>query len=781
MLEDSLSDELNEEEARANALVEWERIQSSVAGLIARLSDDVKIRVRRRAVATERRWLDDLRQYHGLYDATTAAILKGADERSSIFVNITRPKTTAWAARLGDMLFPNDAKNWGIHPTPVPELTEKAKAAVRDAETSEAKAMQAADDHNQMVEAGAGPDAIAGALATAEGHAAEAMTHREFEREVSKLTSEADRRAAAMEREIDDQLVESRYAAICRDVIDDAVKLGIGVLKGPLTSSKPRRRWMQDDGGAYALVADADPRPMFRRVNPWHFYPDPDATDMHDGESTFERHLLSRSGLARMAKMLDWHAPTVAALMQEGPTVTDSTDFNWLTELRTIDDATESGFINRHVVWEYHGPMLRDEVEAMLQSLGRFEEASDFIEHSDDLNELMVICYFCQGRLLKIEEYFPLDSGESLYSAFPFEKSEANILGAVGVPHLMRHEQSMLNSAVRMMMDNAALSVGPQIVIDRTQIEPENGDWKLTPRKVWKAKGQDIAPRTQGPFATYNIPMNQAQLAGIIDLALRFIDDVVSMPTIAQGEQGAHVTQTANGMSMLFNSANVVFRRVVKNWDDDLTTPTIRRAFDWNMQFSTKDDIKGDMQVAAQGTSVLLVREVQSQQLMVIAEKWSTHPLIGPAIKVYEVLSMTLQALNISPNQILVDPDEFEKRLKAMAESAAGQESPDVIRAKAQLEVAKIDADSRREQSQFNLQIAEMNQKTEIMKLIQKDGVDLARIEALLKSKALDTDSKERLFAAEAAMERQAADEARARGEAPSGSGGYISAGGGVE
>ena len=151
----------------------------------------------------------------------------------------------------------------------------------------------------------------------------------------------------------------------------------------------------------------------------------------------------------------------------------------------------------------------------------------------------------------------------------------------------------MLNSAVRMMMDNAGLSVGPQVVIDKTQVEPEDGNWKLMPRKVWQWV-KNATGRKEAPFQTFNIPINQEQLAAIIQLALRFVDEAVSMPLIAQGEQGAHVTKTAGGMSMLFNSANVVFRRVVKNWDDDITEPTIRRAYDFNMQFSEKDAIKGD-------------------------------------------------------------------------------------------------------------------------------------------------------------------------------------------
>ncbi len=58
----------------------------------------------------------------GRYDATTEATLNEG-KKSRLYVNMTRPKTHAWEAKLSDMLFPTDGTpNWGIRPTPVPEL-----------------------------------------------------------------------------------------------------------------------------------------------------------------------------------------------------------------------------------------------------------------------------------------------------------------------------------------------------------------------------------------------------------------------------------------------------------------------------------------------------------------------------------------------------------------------------------------------------------------------------------------------------------------------------------
>ena len=113
----------------------------------------------------------------------------------------------------------------------------------------------------------------------------------------------------------------------------------------------------------------------------------------------------------------------------------------------------------------------------------------------------------------------------------------------------------------------------------------------------------------------HTIPAQQEVYQAVIELCLRFVDLETNISMLASGEQGA-TSKTAGGMSLLMNSVNVVFRRVVKNFDDGITTPAITRAYYYLMQFSNKEEIKGDYGVQARGSSVLLVREIQAQNLL---------------------------------------------------------------------------------------------------------------------------------------------------------------------
>jgi hypothetical protein len=232
----------------------------------------------------------------------------------------------------------------------------------------------------------------------------------------------------------------------------------------------------------------------------------------------------------------------------------------------------------------------------------------------------------------------------------------------------------------------------------------------------------------------------------------------------------------------------VVFRRVIKNFDDTITTPVVRRTFDFEMQFNPDDSIKGDMQIEARGTSVLLVREMQVEQLMAIIDRYATHPILGVAIKAYEAMRLVLQAMNINPGDVLLERDDYLEKLKAMSEGG-GEESPEAIRAQTQLEIAQIDAASRERDGQVQLQIAEIRRETEFAQLAQNREISLEQVNAMFQKGRLDaavklaaqkekSASDERKLAAETAVELQNAREARERGMEPTGSGGTISMGG---
>lgn len=689
---------------------EIEKLNEKLAAFVQKHELEAKRRVDRRK-STEERWFLDLRQYHGVHTKDTEARineLKG----SKAYINKTRAKTNAIAARLYDLLFPTDERNWTITPTPVPELTDQAEAALQlidEARQEEERIARAQEEAGASADPMAAQQAQENIKALQQGVVSPAQ---EAADELQEQLEAANRSAELMQAEIDDQLKASNYSAESRDQIDDATKLGTGVLKGPVLGGSPKRKWSQvaeakmEDGqnvsaAIYALKETKQTKPGVYRCDVWGFFPDPDVKKVDEGNGVYERHLMNARQMRVLARRPDILKDNMRVILEEKPRRAAP---SYLGHLNDITGENTVGILESYQVWEYTGPIDHKDLKLLDEA---YSEPGEYLSDDDYdvLDELHVRMWFCQGKVLAFGIH-PLDSGAPIYSVYNLEKDEAGPWG-FGIPYLMRHEQSIRNGAVRMMMDNAGLAGGPQIVVDQKAVRPQNKVWEFRPLKIWWKNTDDAAPNAK-PFEAVTVPMVQQELANIIAMADQDIDVVTSTPAIAQGEQGAGVTKTAQGMALLMNSANVVFRRWVKNWDDDVTVPLIQRFYDWNMQFSKKEHIKGDYGVVARGSSVLLVREMQAQNLLMIAQMFGDHPEYGPMLKKGGLLRHIFRAHMLPTDDVLLSEREY----KDWQEDQKNSPSPEEQAAQAQAEAAQKMAAAKEDEN--NIRREELAAKKEM-------------------------------------------------------------------
>jgi hypothetical protein len=651
----------------------------------SRLSRIAHKQVQKRA-QIETRWLNDYRQYHGEYDPETVSRLKLA-EGSELFVNITRNKTNAAEARLQDMLFPTDDRNWGIGPTPVPQLEQI--------------------EPGQM---GQGPDGEPVDL----GQVAD------------EVMREARKKAEMMQTEIDDQLKESRYQIKARDVIHDAAVVGTGVLKGPVIVGRTRKRWDTDQSGLAVLTVTESLEPAIERVDPWDFFPDMSARTIDEAEFVFERHLWSKRQLREFARLPGALTEQVRAVVRAGK---DSAGIakDYTNDIRAITGVDSVSTDTKYEVWEYHGPIRKDELLDALDEAGE-PLGPDECDELDD--EIEAVVFFSGNHVLKVV-LNPMDTGDRPYSVFNWEKDESCIFG-FGIPYLMRHAQRVINAAWRMMMDNAGASVSDIIVANRELITPADGNWSSQPGKkklyFLKEKSRDV----REAFASFTIPNHQAELAAIFQMARQLADEETNLPLIAQGEQSAHVTKTSSGMAMLMNSANIVLRRAVKNWDDDMTRPTITRFYDWNMQYSDKPDIKGDYTVDARGSGALLVREKQQENLMIYANISAGNPELAIRRDWAGLDREIAKSLEVPYHTITLSDADIEAKRKQMAENAQQGGEDQLKMAELQLKQAQLQMDQQKARAEAQRKQLELQQEAQYnaAKLAQERELKLAEIAA---------------------------------------------------
>jgi hypothetical protein len=717
----------------------------------------------------EERWLRAIRIYHGKYDAQFLAALKEAGQ-STAFLKIARSKTVALEARLFDLMFPTDDRNWDVQATPVPKLSDEVKQAETRAENAAMQANaaeQAGQDSSQIVAAGDDEAARADAA----------------KNEIAK----AEAATKSMREEMDDQLIECKWPAQTRDSIHDFCLLGPAIQKGPMVNEKTRGSWMplnrpgnegvQAQDHEYELKQTEDVRPMLRRVNPWNFFPDMSASCIDECEFFFERYLWTKTQLRRMVKTHGFDPDAVRELLRDNRDkerrATSRSNLNNLVTLRSLTDDSTGQITGRFVGWEYHGPLECEDVCTILTAMGREQEAIDYEKSYDPLTEQRVIVHFCEGVVLKIAPLWPLDSGEPLYSMANCEEAEGQLFG-YGIPTILEDAGDSLNSAWRMALDNGALSVGPQALIAKDEVAPADGNWTFRPKKIWwRIKGA-LAHAPQS-IQFFDVPNNMEEIALIINLAIQFIDLESGIPQPQAGEE-AKSTPTVGGMAILQSNTNIIFRRIVKNLDDGLIAPSIRRLYDWNMQFSKKAEIKGDMQVDARGTSVLLVKEVQAQNLMLIVTQLMANPAVSAMIKAYPTIQKLFQSMMIKPSEVMITEDDYKKYLENQAKQPPPKQ-PQEIAAEARIQAAQIAADISKQKSETDKLIEQLRQHTAMIELAAHGDISMEELRTELAGKHLDNQHKERMLVAEAAIDKENAADAREHGEEPGGSGGSVNAG----
>lgn len=716
----------------------------------------------RQASGVEKRWIEDLDQYIGRDAATkqSATVMDAAEagypirgedtkvQRSTVYVNITRPKTNAAEARIANMLFPADDKNFGLKPTPNPALTQ---AAIEEAR---AQTMPDPQPKQQAMPPGAPGVMQAPQQMPPQLPIVEQITGLYPQPSAIAQMNVAIQKAKAMEEEIADALLECDYNAQGRLMLHDCAVLGTGILKGPIVVNRVSKSWTPlQDGKTHVLEIVQETRPASERVDPWNVYPDPACgEDVHAGTGIFERKTYTGKQLRELASQPGYLKHQISKVLEEGPKQPKHQNE------RDRKDRTSNEPL--YEVFEYWGEFTPEDLRAC------------GVECSDGSTTAISGCVILVNGIVIKGFLNPLETGELPYDFMVWERADNSPWG-YGIPFLCRPAQKVLTAAWRQMMDNAGLSVGPNVILKPSIIQPADKQWQITGRKIWNCLDDSIDVRTA--FHLFELPNNSEEFQKIIELALRFVDEETAVPMLAQGEQG-QAPETVGGMTILMNSANVVLTRMAKQFDDMITRRHIRRYYDWFMQFSDKADIKGDFQVDARGSTALLVRDMQQQALIQLGQFQGTQ--VGGMINWKAWIKEVLKTQHISHTDILKTDAEI-----AEMENAPPPPMPEEIKRQAAIEVAKIRADASlrtaqaRESGELSFaqtqaqmaaqnhdaRIAELQMKRELalLEYATQQKISLDAVKADLAKTAMIEETKRQLKAAELSLQANENDKDR--------------------
>ena len=601
----------------------------------------------------EQRWIRAYRNYRGIYGPDVQFT---SSEKSKVFVKVTKTKVLAAYGQIVEVLFGANKFPISIDPTVLPEgVTEAVHLETEDTikKMNEQQVPEADYGAAPAIEPGETlvdfRERLAG-LKTKLAPVQEDLKEGEAESPSQITFHPAMIAAKKMEKKIHDQLEESNARKELRTAAFECALYGTGIMKGPFAVDKEYPNW--PDEGEYTPLIKTMPR--CSSVSIWNFYPDPDASNMDDAEFIVERHKMARTQLRALKKRPFFRSNAIDTSISMGESYTKEW---WEQAMEDDEQETRS---ERFEVLEFWGyvdtEMLKD-------------QNVDIPEEMEDVDQVSVNVWICNGQVLRLV-LNPFTPSYLPYYAVPYEVNPYSFFG-VGIAENMDDTQTLMNGFMRMAVDNAALSGNLIIEVDETNLVPGQ-DMSVYPGKVFRRQGG--APG-QALFGT-KFPNVSNENMQLFDKARVLADESTGFPSFAHGQTGVSgVGRTASGISMLMSAANGSIRNVVKNVDDYLLSPLGKAFFNFNMQFDFDNDIKGDLEVKAQGTESLMANEVRSQRLMQFLQI-AQNPALAPFSKMDYIIREIAKSMDLDPDKVVNSMADARLQAELLKEFQAQNPEP---------------------------------------------------------------------------------------------------------
>jgi hypothetical protein len=599
------------------------------------------------------------------------------DSKSTAYVRLTSRYVDHAASKMGEIILPIDDKAFSISATPVPDLIKQLddKTPVAHPETGQ-PLMQS-------------PDAIQSQTP----QAAQALPPSQAPTPLVPVTAadvaqavldKANDSAKAAEKRIYDWMVESAYPAEARKVIHDAARIGTGVLKGPFPDSKVSRAVTTIENGV-AIQIEKKIVPSVKWVDTWNLYPD-DACgeNIHDGDYLFERDFLSKKRLLKLKDQEDYISDQIDRVIEEGPgkCYLESSSQND-TKIR-----------KRYEIWYYYGTLKREDME-LAGAVG----IEDLPEDQEDVHAIVSMVNDTVIRAV----INPLDSGAFPYRVIAWSRRPGSWTG-VGVAEQISVPQRMVVAATRALLNNAGLSSGVQIILDQAGVIPADGQWVITPNKIWYKTSDSTASNVRDAFFAVVIPSVQREMMAIIEYSMKLAEEASGIPLITQGQTGPSSPDTFGQAELQDNNAHTWLRNVGYRFDDMITEPLINDFYEYLLlDPEVPNEEKGDFQINAHGSVAMVERAIQEQTLMGMLGASA-----NPAFKVdpVKLFAEICKAKRIDPRNIQYSKEEQDKMAQQPAppplpiavEQLKGQNALQLQQAKSQAELQMEAADMQREQ-----------------------------------------------------------------------------------
>lgn len=517
-----------------------------------------------------------------------------------------------------------------------------------------------------------------------------------------------------MEKEIETQLAQAKYAMHCRRAIEERVILGTGIIKGPINTGKMKVEY-ERVGSEWVPTVTAKKSPSMEHVTCWRFYPDMSVTDFSQCPDAIELHAMTPLELSQYRNHPGFDKRAIDEILKgtenDGPIKPDYYNERFSAFTPEVWSRSPYLFKNRFVVLEYHGPVTYDDLKKL-----DIEPtyASPTMEYYGEV-------WVCAGKVIRMELENIEGYYETPYSVAVWKRDPTSPFG-YGHPLLLADPQRVVTEAYHMILDNASLTSGPQVAMYKKYIQPVDGSYELAPNKVWLLT--DPQAHIEDAIKFFNPTNVIPNIMPVLQLARQFAEEESATSAIAAGLQSPQVADTATGSLMMQQNSTTLLDFLAEEWDDQVTEKVIRRWYGWNMQYNPKPEIKGNYVIDVKSSSEYKNKQMYVRDLERLSMEVAQNPETAISINVDELTRARLAVMHLPSNRIVKSKEEVD----AARQQAASQPTPEQI--EMQLKMAEGQREDRKlalEEARLKFELGQQQQR-ELWEHEEKMSANFARV-----------------------------------------------------
>ena len=529
--------------------------------------------------------LSSQRQYSGIYEASIKAAIEqmgGTD----VYRRLTAMKCDTLVSWINEILLDPNDEFWEIAPTPIPDLPKSVKdSIVNETERltmNEFNYMQGQMDE-QMIQ---------------EFAETTAKTARDMIYE--KMLADASEKAASMQKEIQDQMIDGKYNDSLFDFFCNYSIFQTSFLKGPLVRIEKKLRWVEGQ-----VVPMDVPILTWYAPSPLDIYPSADCNNVQEGR-IFEIVRYSREELYLLRNIPNYNREALDKLLTRTHTPPQLND-DYVENDRDINTNHQySEMINPNSRTKWEGVEMWGSIPGyMLKDFGLdIEDVMNSYEAHVILIQDQVILATLNEDPLSRRPYY-----QSSYQYIP------GAFWGISLPQTMEDIQRECNAAMRALCNNLAISSGPMVAYDLAQLPPDEDITKVYPGKIFTFDGRQ-SYNTRKAIEFYNPPSNVNELLTVYNSTRQDADNVTAIPSFAAGNMNVSgAAETASGLSILQGNLTKGIKNHVLAISKNVIKPSIERMYNWNMMYNPDEHIKGDCQIVVKGPLKVTTKEQKQMRL----------------------------------------------------------------------------------------------------------------------------------------------------------------------